>query len=152
MELTPLAKVLIIMNNYFHDVATAMLLSSALILWLLGRRAIAGGEEGRRWFADAYRVLTRVAIFSIVWIVVGGIPRTIFFQDVEWNMADPSNKYLFTALMVKHAFMWLAVGLGVWLWARMRAVARGIAAQDAPGGRGGHDASAATAPSPATRG
>lgn len=129
MDLSPLAKVLIIMNNYFHDVATAMLLSSALILWLLGRKALADGEQGRRWFAAAYRVLTRVAIFSILWIVVGGIPRTIFFQDVEWNMADPSNRYLFTALMVKHAFMWLAVGLGVWLWSRMRRLARSVPAE-----------------------
>ncbi len=125
MEPGPLAKVLIIMNNYFHDVATAMLLSSALILWLLGRRARAGDEHARRWFADAYRTLTRVAIFSIVWIVIGGVPRTVFFQEVEWNLADPSNRYLFAALMVKHAFMWLAVGLGSVMWLRMRSIARG---------------------------
>ena len=41
-------------------------------------------------------------------------------------MADPSNKYLFAALMVKHAFMWLAVGAGALLWVRMRKVARGM--------------------------
>ncbi len=132
MSLSPLAKVLIIMNNYFHDVATAMLLASAVILWLLGRRALAdGSESGRRWFADAYSALTKVALFSIGWIVVGGIPRTIFFEQVEWNMSDPSNRYLFAALMVKHAFMWFAVGAGALLWARMRKVARGITTCDA---------------------
>lgn len=126
MELSPLVKVLIIMNNYFHDVATAMLLSSALILWLLGRKAEAEGSAASRWFATAYPVLTKIAIWSIVWIVIGGIPRTVFFQQVEWNMADPSNKYLFDALMVKHAMMWVFVGLGGALWVRMRKVARGI--------------------------
>lgn len=126
MELTPLVKVLIIMNNYFHDVATAMLLSSALIVWLLGRKAEAEGPDARRWFASAFPVLTKVALWSIAWIVIGGIPRTIFFQQVEWNMADPSNKYLFAALMVKHAFMWIAVIAGSLLWVRMRKVAKAI--------------------------
>lgn len=130
MTLSPLAKVLIIINNYFHDVATAMLLSSAIVLWLLGKHA---AERGRvtagSWFPGAYRVLTKVAVFSIAWIVVGGVPRTIFFQAVEWNMSDPSNKYLFTALMIKHAMMWLAVGAGVALWARMRKIARGMASE-----------------------
>lgn len=120
MQLVPAIKVIIIMNNYLHDVATAMLLSSALIMWLLGRKAAADGPEAVRWFASSYRVLTRVAQFSIAWIVVGGIPRTIWFEQVEWNMADPSNKYLFLALMIKHAAMWVAVGIGVVLWTRMR--------------------------------
>lgn len=129
MDLSPLTKTLIIMNNYFHDVATAMLLSSAVILWMLGRKALADGPGGRQWFADAYRVLTRVAVFSILWIVLGGIPRTIFFQDVEWNLADPSNRHLLSALMVKHGFMWLAVGLGTWLWMRMRRLARAVSSE-----------------------
>lgn len=126
MEIAPLLKVLVIMNNYFHDVATAMLLSSAVIMWLLGRKAEADGPEARRWFASSYAVLTKVALWSIVWIVIGGIPRTLFFQQVEWNLADPSNKYLFAALMVKHAFMWIFVIVGGLMWARMRKVAKGI--------------------------
>lgn len=123
MQLTPLLKVLIILNNYFHDVATAMLFSSALIIWLLGRRASARGPEAVRALANAYPVLTHVAQFSLVWIVIGGIPRMLFFQQVEWNMADPSNKYLFAALMVKHAFMWAAVAAGTVMWFRLRKVA-----------------------------
>ena len=125
MELSPVVKILVIMNNYLHDVATAMLLSSAVIVWLLGRKAKAEGPDAQRWFASAYGLLTKIALWSIAWIVVGGIPRTIFFQQVEWNMSDPSNKYLFAALMVKHAFMWIAVIGGGLLWARVRRIARG---------------------------
>lgn len=131
MELTPLAKVLIIINNYFHDVATAMLLASAVIVWLLGRKAESDGPQACRWFADSYKVLSKIAVWSIVWIVVGGVPRTIWFQQVEWNLADPSNKYLFTALMIKHALMWGFVLVGGIMWWRMRAIARAaMAAQD----------------------
>lgn len=124
MTVSPLVKVLVIMNNYFHDVATAMLFSSALIVWILGRMALAEGPSGREWFVRAYQVLTRVAVFSIVWIVVGGVPRTIFFNEVEWNLADPSNRYLFSALMLKHATMWLLVVLGAVMWARLRRYVR----------------------------
>lgn len=129
VEISPLLKVAIIMNNYLHDVATAMLLSSAIIVWLLGRRAAKDGPAARRWFAGSYDVLTKVAIFSVAWIVIGGIPRAIFFQQVEWNLSDPSNKYLFAALIVKHAAMWAAVIAGAVIWARMRKVARGVLAE-----------------------
>ncbi|MBE3076608.1 MAG: hypothetical protein IMZ75_17040, partial [Actinobacteria bacterium] len=40
--------ILIILNNYFHDVATATLLSSAVILYVLGRQAQRGGADERR--------------------------------------------------------------------------------------------------------
>jgi hypothetical protein len=118
-------KVLIIVNNYLHDVATAMLLSSALIVWMLGRRAEAEGPQAAAWFAGSYRTLTRIAQASVAWIIVGGIPRVIWFNQVEWNLADPSNKYLFTALMVKHAVMWACVAAGAAIWFRMRKVAKG---------------------------
>ena len=39
---------LIIMNNYFHDVATATLLSSAVILRVLGRQAERGDDPDAR--------------------------------------------------------------------------------------------------------
>lgn len=135
MELSSLAKVLVIMNNYFHDVATAMLFSSAIVMWLLGRKAAADGADAVRWFAGSYRTLTRVAQFSIVWIILGGIPRTIWFQQVEWNFADPSNEYLFTALMVKHAVMWILVVGGVVLWARMRKLISSGTITDVPSDR-----------------
>ena len=129
MTLSPLVKTLIIMNNYFHDVATAMLFASALIVWMLGRRAEKNGAEMRQWFAGSYQVLSKIAFWSIVWIIIGGIPRTVFFQQVEWNLADPSNKYLFAALIVKHVLMWVFVAVGGTMWWRMRAIAKGSASQ-----------------------
>lgn len=128
-QISPFAKVLIVMNNYFHDVATAMLLASALILLVLFRAARRDGGPARQWLASLYPRLTLVAWGSLLWIVVGGIPRAIFFQEVEWNLADPSNKYLFSALMVKHAFMWVAVALGVVLWVKVRRLSKDALAE-----------------------
>ncbi len=115
--------VLIIINNYFHDVATAVLLSSAVILLVLARTI------GPQALARAYPVLSRFAIGALVWIVAGGVPRTIFFTRYEWDPAVV--KGIVPALIVKHALMALAVIVGAMLWRRVHAMARTAAvAQD----------------------
>ncbi len=106
--------VLIIMNNYFHDVATAVLLASAVIMWVLGRQAAREGDAEARALAHLYPTLTKFAWGAVAWIVIGGIPRTIFFTRYEW---DPAViKGIVPALIVKHSLMALAVLVGVLLW------------------------------------
>ena len=110
--------ILVIMNNYFHDVATAVLLGSAAIMWVLGRQAERGGPGDVAVLARFYPTLTRFAWGAVAWIVVGGIPRTIFFTRYEW---DPAViKGIVLALAIKHALMALAVVLGIVLWMRVK--------------------------------
>jgi hypothetical protein len=110
--------VLIIMNNYFHDVATAVLLGSAIIMWTLGRQVERGTPDEAAALAKFYPTLTKFAWGAVAWIVVGGIPRTIFFTTYEW---DPAViKGIVPALVVKHVLMALAVLLGVLLWRSVR--------------------------------
>ena len=117
-----MTSVLIIMNNYFHDVATAVLLASAVILWVLGRAAERGGHDERLALARAYPTLTRFAWGAIVWIIIGGIPRTVFFTTYEW---DPAViKGIVPALIVKHTLMLVAVVTGALMWRRMAKAAR----------------------------
>lgn len=114
--------IVIIINNYFHDLATGLLLTSAVIMWVLGRRAESGGIAERRALAAAYPVLRRFAWGAFIWIILGGIPRTIFFTTFEW---DPAViKGIVPALMVKHVFMVAAVVVGAVMWRRMAKVAR----------------------------
>ncbi len=108
--------VLIIMNNYFHDVATAVLLSSAVILAILERRARRGSVAELRALRGAYPALTRFAQGALVWIVLGGIPRVIFFTRYEWDPAIV--KGLVPALIIKHTLMVAAVLVGGLLWWR----------------------------------
>lgn len=114
--------IIIIINNYFHDLATALLLTSAVILWVLGRRAERGGTAERKALAQAYPTLIRFARGAFVWILLGGIPRTIFFTRFEW---DPAViKGIIPALMVKHVFMVSAIIAGALMWRRMAKLAR----------------------------
>lgn len=123
--------ILIILNNYLHDVATALLLSSAVILTVLARRARSGGPDVQRWFADAYRVLTRFAWGALVWIIVGGIPRTIFFNQYEFIPAD--TKGIVADLIIKHVVLVTSVIVGAVMWIRVGRAVK--AAEQADPGR-----------------
>lgn len=118
--------VLIIMNNYFHDVATAVLLGSAIVMWALGRQAASGGPADAAVLARLYPTLTRFAWGAVAWIVIGGIPRTIFFTRYEWDPAVV--KGIVPALAIKHVLMFAAVAGGVVLWRHVRRTIERVAA------------------------
>jgi len=118
----PAVAILVILNNYFHDVATATLLSSAVILWILGRRAEQGEKGERQAFARAYAPLTKFARGALAWIIIGGIPRTIFFKYAEF--IPSAQKNIIPDLMVKHIVLVSAVIAGVVMWRRLGKVAK----------------------------
>lgn len=107
--------VAIMMNNYFHDVATGLLASSGFALWIMMKKY--GETEDRattEYFLRIYGGMTRLARFSLYWILLGGIPRTIFYRDFEWaNAVDHAQV---PAIIVKHIFVFAFVGTGVHLW------------------------------------
>lgn len=128
MMLSPLAKVLLIMNNYFHDVATAFLLTAAVVMLVLYHTAVRGGAAELAVLARMRPALTRIARFAIAWIIIGGVPRTVFYSQLEYPVAE--YKGLLMALGVKHGLMFALVAGGVVLWTRVsRLLARIDSAQ-----------------------
>ncbi len=112
--------VIIMMNNYFHDVATALLAASALVMFFI-LRAISGENLDQSkidFIKKIYHTITRVAVFSLIWVLVGGIPRTIFFKRYEWW--DAAGKGIIPALLVKHLLMFVLVLAGFVLWSQVR--------------------------------
>ena len=59
-----------------------------------------------------------LARFSLAWIVLGGIPRTIFYREFEW--ANAAGRAQVLALVVKHVVAFAFVAAGAVLWARLR--------------------------------
>jgi hypothetical protein len=116
--MSPGLGVAVMMNNYFHDVATALLLASGFALWVMLRRYEQdGGEAAGRYFLAMHRSMTRLARFSLAWIVLGGIPRTIFYAEFEW--ANAAGRMQVTALIVKHVLAVALVATGAWLWVKL---------------------------------
>lgn len=128
MEIPPALGVFLTINNYFHDFATALLVSSGVALWFIMRKYDAHPRKDDRavteYFLGLYKSMTKVAKFSLFWILVGGVPRTLFYRDFEWIGAVKNGQV--PALIVKHMLTFAFVGAGVHLWVRLRKKVRGI--------------------------
>jgi len=107
----------IVFNNYFHDLATGVFVGCAVTLWALSRTVRADHRHAES-LAQAYRMLTRTLWISVAWIILGGIPRTIFFPAYEFIPA--LGKGIVPALILKHVVMFSAVGLGIAAWVSAR--------------------------------
>lgn len=106
------------MNNYFHDVATALLITSAFVMITLSRTAERQGHiEAVRYFVDVYPRLTLLARIALGWIWIGGTVRLFTYMDFEF--ANAVGKDQVPALIVKHLVMFSFVGAGGYLWLRL---------------------------------
>ncbi len=111
--------VVLMMNNYFHDVATALLFASGVTMWFMLRAFEANeGAAATRAFLAMQRSMKRLALFSLAWIVLGGFPRAIYYQEFEWTNA--AGRLQIPALVVKHVVMFALVAGGATLWLRLR--------------------------------
>lgn len=115
------------LNNYLHDVATALLVASAFVLFVAARafRRHPGGVRDPR-FLEIYRRMTRLALGALAWIVLGGFVRAWAYRDFEWANAVGANQV--PALVAKHIVMGSAVALGAWGWIRLGRRMRGVTA------------------------
>ena len=118
--MSPELGVLIMMNNYFHDVATALLAASGIVIWIIVKRYYSSErtEETTEYFLTIYRSTTKLARFSLAWIILGGIPRTYFYTEFEWS--HYAGKSQIPALIVKHILAFVFVGAGAHIWLKIR--------------------------------
>jgi hypothetical protein len=116
---SPALGVAIMMNNYFHDVATAMLAASSFCLYAIVRvRDRIDTPEATLFFLRTYRIMVTFFRFAVYWIIIGGIPRTVFYRSFEWNHF--ADRHQVPALMVKHVLMFVLVVWGVIAWRRLK--------------------------------
>lgn len=112
--------VAVMMNNYFHDVATALLIASAFTLHAMVRvQASMNTPVATLFFLKTHRLMVKFFRFSLWWIVIGGVPRTVFYVSFEWNHF--ADRLQIPALAVKHMLMAAAVVWGVIAWRRLNA-------------------------------
>jgi len=119
--------VILMMNNYFHDVATALLLASAIVMWVIYKKlGDSGKPDEMNYFLRLYDSITWLAKFSLAWIILGGIPRTYFYTEFEWS--HYAGRSQIPALIVKHILAFIFVSAGAHIWLKIRRKAREIRA------------------------
>jgi hypothetical protein len=118
LQLSPGISAAIMMNNYFHDVATAMLAASGAVLWVFIKKYEGLRDaEATDYFLRIYGGMTKVARFSLYWILLGGVPRTLFFRKYE--LANAIEHRQIPALIAKQLLALAFVVAGVLLWLKI---------------------------------
>ncbi|HEY5975818.1 MAG TPA: hypothetical protein VIU41_13855 [Geobacteraceae bacterium] len=127
MQISPGLGVAIMFNNYAHDVATALLISSAFTLHSIARvQKALNNPVATLFFVKAYDMMTGLFRFALWWIILGGIPRTIFYTSFEW--ANAADKLQVPALAIKHVLLVTAVVWGIIAWRRLKRKVEGLRA------------------------
>jgi hypothetical protein len=113
------AAIVLMMNNYLHDVATALLVAGGYVMWVVWKcMDPEAGHDAVRYFIRMYYRITKLARFSFLWILVFGVPRVIYYREFEWsNMAGRGQV---PALIVKHILAFTLVAGGAVLWMKVR--------------------------------
>ncbi len=109
---------LIILNNFFHDLASAMWFCGTLTLLALLR---AGKQDGHPEVAafsrQLFRRVSKVTNVSLAAVVLGGVVRAINYQEYEWLPALGRDQV--GLLVVKHILLTGIVVGGIYLQVRM---------------------------------
>lgn len=114
----------ILMNNYFHDVATAMLLASSVVLWVLMKNLGAGRDDVLvRYVEVLFRGVAAIFRFSVLWIVASGVLRIATFRSFEWF--NTTHKHFEAGLIVKYGIAVIMIVVGSVLWLRISRALRG---------------------------
>lgn len=121
------AAVFIMMSNYFHDVATAMIMASSVAMWVILKRYEDNAKpDAMAFLLRLYQGISKMVIVSWVWILSAGLLRLITFNTYEWpNAVENHHEH---GLTVKYGIALAMMAGGAWLWImvmkRMKAITR----------------------------
>lgn len=119
MQISPALGLAIMTNNYAHDVAAALLATSAFVLHAIMRVQVRTDDPaGTLFFIRTYDMMVKYFRLSLWWIFIGGIPRTIYFKSFEWNHF--ADKLQVPALLFKHVLITICVIWGVFAWRNLK--------------------------------
>jgi hypothetical protein len=119
MQIGPGLGVAIMMNNYFHDMATGLLVGSGFALHAILRiQGAMNTPQATLFFLKTNQHMVKLFKFALWWVILGGVPRTIFYTSFEW--ANAAGNHQIAALGVKHVMMFAVVVWGVIAWRRMQ--------------------------------
>ena len=106
-------------NNYLHDLATGILFGCVMVLYYLGKIVKQERkEELNIFYKNIFNKISKIASFALMFILIGGVPRVIYFREYEWW--DAIGKGIVTALIVKHVLFFCAVIISVSIWYRTK--------------------------------
>lgn len=118
MDSTTLA-ILVMLNNWFHDFAVALLFACLLVLGAIYRRIRDQDDPSWHRFARYFTSLfNKVIVGCWVVIILAGIVRTLAYERFEWSEA--AGKGQVAVLVLKHVILVTLVVSGTFMQLRLR--------------------------------
>ncbi len=113
-----MSSVFLLLLNYSHDIATAFLTVSGVLIVLLYKKRQSLSEGGSiEAFSLIYRRIKLIAEVSLLWILIAGVPRTLFYKKLEWSYMAGNAQVV--AIGIKHVVMFALVGVLSYYWIKL---------------------------------
>lgn len=109
--------ILVMLNNFFHDLAVGILFANVVLTLILIRLLNEYRAKTGELVNKFARLSARITWGALAFIIVGGVIRTIAYRDFEW--AEAAGKGQIAALVVKHIVLVACTVAGVGLQIRM---------------------------------
>lgn len=109
--------ILIMMNNYFHDLAAGIVFVCGVVMFASVKKAEETGSiEVKKFFLGVYPTLVHIIGGAIIFMLFAGVIRTFTYKDFEWaNAVGVGQVY---AIMVKHVVLGGIFFYGIALWVK----------------------------------
>lgn len=103
------------LNNYFHDFATALMVVCSYSMVLMVRYAENnGGKELKGMVVGIYPNMLHINVGSVIFLFMAGIVRAFTYSEFEWSDAVGNGQV--PALIVKHILLFVLFFYGAYLW------------------------------------
>ncbi|TAN42225.1 MAG: hypothetical protein EPN22_12955 [Nitrospirae bacterium] len=106
------------MNNYFHDVATAMLFACSATMLIFLDRLKLSCPDSAAFIKTVYGRMSKVFWFSVIWVIAGGTIRFGTLYSFEWKNAVLKGHT--DGLIAKYVIASIMLIAGIALWSVVR--------------------------------
>ncbi len=106
--------VLVMLNNLFHDLATAFIVIATYAVHLLVGYAERNDDNIRRWTVGVYPAMLHVTVVVFVLLLMAGIVRSFTYSWFEW--VEGAGRVQIPVLIVKHIVLVAITIYGIYIW------------------------------------
>jgi len=104
--------ILIVLNNFIHDLSAAAWFCGTLTMLFIATEASRSDHSGLRDFAqELFAKIKRLTHTSLAIVLLGGIVRALAYKKYEWMPALGRDQV--TLLVIKHVLLTIIVAAGI---------------------------------------
>lgn len=107
--------ILVMMNNYFHDLAAGIVFVCGVTMFaMVDRAGKMGSREAKDIVLGVYPVLVHIIGGAIIFMLFAGVIRTFTYKEFEW--ANAVGNAQVPAIIVKHIVLGGIFFYGIAQW------------------------------------